>query len=45
VGWFELKTIQELKDELEFKEERISFWENYGCILSKDETDHKEARV
>ena len=26
----------EFENELMFKEERISYWEEYGCVLSKD---------
>jgi hypothetical protein len=32
----QMKTMLEFEDELSFKEERVSYWEQYGCVLSKD---------
>jgi len=29
-------TRQEYEELLSLKEERVSYWEEYGCVLSKD---------
>jgi len=32
-----MKSRQEMMEELLFKEEQIRYWEEYGCVLSKDD--------
>lgn len=29
-------TREEYQEVLDFKEERVSYWEEYGCVLSKE---------
>ena len=33
---YETEAEQQYEDELELKEERISYWEQYGCVMGKD---------
>jgi hypothetical protein len=32
-----MKSRHEMTEELLFKEEQVKYWEEYGCVLSKDD--------